>query len=180
LFCPGVQHAAVDSSPVVNITAVKLGTSLDLDYVIRNKSSHDVFVFSPFLRQPFQGKLDKTKATEIIWTTFPPGFKGNYFDQLDFVKIASGQSYTGHLTSVYAAQQMNNCTDAPTLVLKLAVSWAYDTEQAEKEWSKDKSESIRVVQKWQTVAFSEKYIVQRTGNADLKRCPAQEPVEIWR
>src|SRR5205807_573578 len=119
-----------------------------IDYKITNPSAHDVYVFSPFLQEPFDGELKRSNASEVLWMTFSPKFKGNYFTSLEFMRIAAGQSYIGHINSRYAAQRLNNCTTLHRMSIRLVIGWAYNKEHAQNEWEKDNSETIRIVQRW--------------------------------
>jgi hypothetical protein len=167
-------------SPVVSITSAELRDKLSLSYEIKNRSEKDIYVFSAFLTDPFSGEFDKNRGTEVVWTTFTPEFKGNYFTKLEFIKILAGGTYSGHLTSVYAAQQINNCTKSKTVPLRLAIGWGNSIEDAQLQWSRDKSTTITIVEKWQAVVLSEGEITERTTAPNPKQCPPREDIEIWR
>jgi hypothetical protein len=177
-LCCGILPA-MSQEPTISITSGKAEATLEIDYKITNVSGRSIYIFSPFLQDPFDSELN-TGASEILWTTFTPKLRGNYFTKLEFLRIAAGQSYTGHITSAYAAQRLNNCRPSSHLSVSLAIGWAYDTEAAEDEWKKDATETIRIIQRWQTLARSPKYIFDRTQRRDAKQCPPHQPVEIWR
>ncbi len=178
LCCVGLS-SALAQSPVVSIISAELGDKLSLSYEIRNRSLNDIYVYSPFLTDSFHGEFDENRGTEVIWTTFTPAFKGNYFTKLDFIRIASGKTHSGHLTSLYAAQQMNNCAKSKRITLQLAIGWGNSIEDAQVEWNRDKLATISIVQKWQSVVLSERQIMERTTVPNPKQCPPHEAIEIW-
>lgn len=166
-------------NPIVAIGSANWGTTLAVDYTITNASDRDVYVFAPFLQEPFSAELKARRSRELVWATFDPSFKGNYFSRLEFIKIPVGQSYFGHISSDYAAQQMNNCTEARHLVVRLVIGWFFDTGEVEKQWKQDTSRAISLVQKSQSLAVSPDFVVERTQDRKTKECPQQQKMEIW-
>jgi hypothetical protein len=168
------------SEPTIKIVTAELGKTLKLNYVVLNGSSRSIYIYSPFLREPFDGLFDRKRVTEAIWLTFRPRFIGNYSSNLDYRELKPKDSFTGEIEFQLGAKQIANCTSDPHVDVTLSIGWAPFPLKAAPLATSDSIDAVALVKKWQSIATSKAFVVSRTGIANPRECPLHQDVEIWR